>query len=327
MRLGDLELLGSRSDDVARRVGRASASRPGAGRHPELAPLLVLCPADDRELRELADIDRGGILRPSAAMTQVPPDRHPEGVPLLLVEGEFTLGLLGHIARAAPAAAPDPERYRMLLWARMGMLLPFFVHNMNNILTQVMGNLELAGLFSADPGKMSGKLETALEGTTRFRDFLSSLGAGASAEGPWSPSCERSVLEMGRMSSGTAVEFECDMEPFSQQETQVGCMEMGAVLGALIGCSTLCVRGCGSVRVESRRRSGSMEVSIGWRAKPSGSRSHVPGMEACRGMLATASALAPPAGIAVRLGPWEEVSGEIALLYGLEAAEREREGR
>ena len=65
----------------------------------------------------------------------------------------------------------------------LGMMLPYYLHNANNLMVGVLGNLDLAGMFMPDIEKVEPKIAGARNATGTVVNYLREI-AGAI------PSCE-----------------------------------------------------------------------------------------------------------------------------------------
>jgi len=295
--------------------------------HLEEATLLLLCPSDQEDLQSLCHGIGAITPRPGAVICIVAPFRVdvPSGFgPAIVIRsGPCGCDLLLEMFTFGFPAAGRENVYRHLAMATNGMLLPYFVHNMNNILTRVMGNAELAGLQLSDVAKARSRLDMALEGVEELRSFLSRLAGHQAPIGrgyeAWSAGCEAPVLEMGRMSSGTSVEFRHFMDDSLPRVLDVDRRELNTLLGCLVAASTICVNGCGSVTMHSHAAEGEARFEVSW---TSTSGESLQSDQICGSALlplSMAAVFSPPAGVTFRLGEWERNGGRVSLGISLPA--------
>ena len=172
----------------------------------------VFCPCDNQELRRMyqetgSDLLSSGFL--SAVLLSFPPDSG-AGFPVFLHQSDFAFKVLRRIACSAGMHADSAANLNCILWERTGSLLPFFIHNMNNILARIMGNIELAEFHSGKTDKVKEKLSIALEGTVELRSFLERLSVYSTSDNDdseWTLGNVADVLELSQMSSGNSVKF------------------------------------------------------------------------------------------------------------------------
>jgi hypothetical protein len=296
----------------------------------EEASMILLCPADLEDLQSLCRGMGGITVRPGTVICVVAPFRVdlPSGFGPAIVIRSGPCGcdlLLQLFSFGFPAAGRDIV-YRQLAMATTGMLLPYFVHNVNNILTRVMGNAELAGLQLADGAKARSRLDMALEGVEELRSFLSRLAGHQAPIGrgyeAWSAGCETRVLEIGRMSSGTSVEFRHCMDDSLPRVLEVDRWELNTLLGCVVAASTICVNGCGSVTMHSHAVNGEARFEVSW---TSTSGESLQSDQICGSALlplSMAAVFSPPAGVTFQLGEWDRNGGSLSLSIPLPAGDR-----
>ena len=284
---------------------------------PETGPktIAVICPSDGAEFHvnsrsissRMPASSRPVILCPAGIET-------PSGGPwIILREGPFAVAVLANmIFLGFPIIGPSPV-YDFLTLARSGVLLPFFFHNINNILTRVMGNVELAGYDLENREKLVKRLRNALDGTEELRMFLSdlSLVIHSGGEGPsdWTAASADEVFRTTRMSSGTSVEFTHFMDPLLPKYLPVDRNQLNTLLGAVSSAATLFVNGCGSVNLGSSLSGYRAVFTMKWRST-SGDRSRSDHQIASAiALLAWTASLSPPAGVTFELDEWRVDEG------------------
>lgn len=208
------------------------------------------------------------------------------------------------------------DLYNVLHWARTGALMSFLVHNMNNVLTRIMGNTELATLFTDNPGKQAEKLEVAVEGAETLRDILSDLSKCSKViedDGEyWSTAYINSLLKMVEMSAGRTVELtvaDFDM----QKEFPVRRLKYDSMLGAVFAVTTLCISGNGNMVISLEEKNNCIGISVEWTSKKGDD-------EIAEGFYGKAivlmhilAGLAPSAGTSFVIRDWDRTSGKALL--------------
>jgi len=308
-------LLSERQPGVSAIVHDGESARPGG------ASTILLCPADPAEERSLPAMDLSALSGPgaivctilqhgSSATLQGPPG-------IVLRHSAYACDLLLHLFALRFPPAGREMIYRLLSMAMTGLLLPYFIHNMNNMLTRVMGNAELAGLQLSDAVKARSRIDSALEGAEELRGFLGRLAdrrvpSGRAFES-YRAGDETPVLEMGRMSSGTSVEFRHSRDASFPEDLDVDRSELNALLACLSSAATLCVNGSGTVSMDLRSTDGEALFSVAWSCNSAESLHSEQAVASALAPLSLAAVLAPPAGLTFRLGEWDRKGGSASL--------------
>jgi len=286
----------------------------------------ILCPADEAELQQMTiDLPSPGSVQPY--LTVLAPSEleiHADEPLIILRECSTAFDILMNMPNLGLPMTGQTPVSDLLSLARSGVLLPFFFHNINNILTRILGNVELAGFDLEDRDKLKRRLNNALEGAEELREFLSDLSLLAHGSGQssieWTPGHTQEIYEIGRMSSGTSVEFTHLSDPDLPDYLPVSRNSLNSLLGALSGAATLFVNGCGSVHLDSKSTGSTVQFILEWHSTSgSGTRSAHQNNSALI-LLAWTAMLSPPAGVTFVLDEWSEDKGRAMLIVNADSA-------
>jgi len=284
------------------------------------ASVVAMCPSNSEELNSML-VSLKREVEPDAVLvlvSPVVPDASSADLPpIVLTPGPFVADILLNLFPFRFPPSGKGEFYSVLSMSRNGMLLPFFVHNLNNILTRVMGNIELAGFQLAETDKVRSRLARALEGAEELRAFLGNLVELQVSQGQeyrkWTVDSLNTVLELGTMSSGTSVEFEHPDFETIPPVLDVDCNQLNALLGCITSSATICVNGCGRVRVRTRTGKGEVHFQVDWKSASGDAALSDRSVRNALLPLSTAAVFAPPTGIRFRLGDWDCRKGTASL--------------
>jgi hypothetical protein len=214
-------------------------------------------------------------------------------------------------------AASEPGNQRMTANSFVGLLLPYHIHNINNInnmLVGVLGNAELASMFLPDNvNRAIPKVREAAEsagGVTRFLRDLSeathpNLERAATSVSPLARLARFITLACGRSIDTTGISALDNMfVPVSR--------DPAAAYGALLGMATwsvLCLGGTGSLMAESTDDS----VTLIWKRPTGAGEPMLPGCEMAGTVICAAGGLAGRAGCLLRAGRAESIEGFATL--------------
>lgn len=188
-----------------------------------------------------------------------------------------------------------------------GALLPFFMHNVNNLLVGVIGNLDLASMFLPDLKKVEDKLSGARVSAEALVEFIRGITSLSSIEG--SNAGSSGVGDIIRSACGRSVQcagLELLNDPGASSADTAGFKS--TVTGMGTWC-ILCLGGNGSL---SCSMSGST-LSLSWERPESSGRSRMPGGEYAGEVLARVGQVAAGAGFRLILETWIDHKGRISL--------------
>ena len=324
-RPGSVVLTGSRKEDVSEWIN---------GRIPFRCILLkdleeyndpgrmlfaILCPGDNQEIEKMygktgRDLISSAV--PSAVVHSFPPDIG-IGFPLLLHRSDFAFKLLRRMTCSTGIHADSASNLNCILWERTGSLLPFFIHNMNNVLARIMGNIELAEFHSGRTDKASEKLSIALEGTEELRNFLERLSVYSipdDDESEWTARSGADVLELSQMSSGTSVEFTYEEKSGIPRKIPVRKNLMNLLTGPIAASATVSVNGCGSVDMSVSPQGDTLEFRFKWSSSMKSTGLCPGSVDSAADLLNRAALMASAAKLSFRLGAWNSEGGSASLL-------------
>jgi hypothetical protein len=192
----------------------------------------------------------------------------------------------------------------------LGSMLPLFVHNLNNLMHGVVGNLDLAVLFAEDREKSMAKVDSAQQASARIGEFVNGLGRLSMMQTqrltePWL----QPLLDMAEMAAGRAVNF--SYAP-SDKRLTTSSSTLRAMLACMLGAAMLAVRGCGKVTLSEGGRPGRSTFEIGWEraAQQTGrpDRSSEAAVLLCHALLLSAASCG-----CCGVGEWDQSKGRAAV--------------
>ncbi|PIE52416.1 hypothetical protein CSA37_06415 [Candidatus Fermentibacteria bacterium] len=196
-----------------------------------------------------------------------------------------------------------------------GLLMPYFLHNISNILAGVTGNIELAEMFMPDIRKVQEKLFAAGSAAGLLVEFIRTLTGtlGTSGTDVLDTSCLRRVnlflnTACGRSVSTSGTET-------MNLDSPLYCSDISQAFAALIGMATwcvLCVAGRGEIKGTAEGRI----ISFEWEKPKGAGITHMPGAEQAPAAAALAGEAASASGSALIIQRWTDNSGKVSLAVG-----------
>ncbi len=195
-------------------------------------------------------------------------------------------------------AAAEPGNQRLTAGAFLGLLLPYHVHSINNMLVGVLGNAELASMFLPDnPARALPKVREAAASAGAVTGFLRSLSENArSLDDPYPPlsrlvgfitqACGRSVAADGLKP--------LEDVPFPKNR------EASSAFGALLGMGTWAVLSLGGGGVVAGDGGGDL-VRMSWSRPEGAGEPMLPGSGLAESVIYAAGGLAGRAGCLLRV--------------------------
>ncbi len=280
---------------------------------------IIFCPSDDKELEEMYSkagrkLAASGV--PSAVVLSFMPDSVSR-FPIILNRCEFSAALLRRIVCFAGIHSDEKMNINRVLWERTGPILPFFIHNMNNILARIMGNIELAEFHTGRTDKVRDKLAIALEGTEELRIFLERLAVYSTHDdddNEWTLGNEAEMLELGQMSSGTSVKFTYEEKSGMPRKLPISRNLLNQLTGLIVSSATVAVNGCGALEISVSPRCGTAEFRISWSSHSKGPGLCSNSSESAADMLTQAALMASGSGCSFRIDSWSDECGSASLL-------------
>ena len=194
-----------------------------------------------------------------------------------------------------------------------GVLLPYFMHNANNLLVGVMGNLDLAGMFMPDAERVEPKLNAARTATGSVVDYIRTVTSSITGNpGDSSRGSLAAPLNMIRAASGRSVMSE-SLGNLTGENALYGvdCSLLSTVVRGMGTWCLLCLGGNG----ELRGNTGSRCMELEWKRPESAGRSHMPGGESAADVMAVTAGLAVSGGMTVFLEKWTDTEGKVSIVF------------
>ena len=150
------------------------------------------------------------------------------------------------------------------LYASLGSLVSAFVHNLNNCLVGVMGNIDLAGLYSEDPEMSAARITDARKASMAIRDFLTELTRLRPGEGEWTRESFAASAAVAGLACGRAVSLEIDDHSGLPERLPVSDLGFRALMLGILSWAVRSCAGSGTVRVDISTGGGRCEFGICW---------------------------------------------------------------
>ena len=326
---GTVTLIGSEAGRIANSIAQSIPvpfrviENLGELRDQKSSTFIIICPFDNSELNSLySGSSDSAVFREtlSAVVAPFAMDGSSIEPEIILRESDFACKLLSQMSGMICVSFASSMFSNFFTWERIGALLPFFIHNMNNMLARIMGNIELAEFHSGNIPKVKEKLAIALEGAEDLRNFLEKLSAHSSCWGNyddlWTLGNEKAVLEMGQMSSGTSVEFTCTKSDDIPDRLPVKRWILNSLIGILSAAATISVNGCGAVHMEVSRMRETVIFTIKWNRSSKANFSEWK-LLSTADLIATAAVLASHSGVFFRLDEWNIAQGVVYVAVPL----------
>lgn len=319
-------LTGSKAGEIEKNIAHKLAVKcfivenPDDLRDLNSAVFVVICPGNASELNSIYS---GGFITDvfeEACVVVIAsfPLNESSGRPVIFLrESDFAYEILVSLSSIISVSSMNTVFLNLLMWGRTGVLLPFFIHNMNNMLARIMGNLELAEYYISSEDKLKEKISVALEGSIDLRNFLERLSTYTTidldSDDLWTPGSEVEVLELGHMSSGTSVEFTHTENGSIPKKLNIKNRTLNSLLGILSSSATLSVNGCGAVHLESSGIRDVVSFMIEWTSSSKESGLCPKNMLSAADLLSAAAVLASHAGVFFRLDEWDTNGGSVSI--------------
>lgn len=284
---------------------------------------VVMFPADPDELVRLSSGTAG---RPAVAVSDFIPRFPLPGVSVFIRAADPGLQALSALFQSYAQLEREDSAVRLVLWQSSGALLPFFVHNMNNLLARIMGNAELARLYIDRPDTAGEKLASAMAGAEELRDFVQKLARMSMVlddDSGWTAERLEGLERTGRMFSGRAVDFTFERGEGTPERISMhaGRLDLAVTLAA--ASAAMKVNGCGRLAMSASGDGGYIRFSIDWESKPGQAGLLSGTWESSLELLSTAAAWCAFCGFSLMIHRWNRREGKVSLLAG---SQQEREG-
>jgi hypothetical protein len=234
------------------------------------------------------------------------------GIPAVLRSSEFAARVLEAVPGYHMTISRESFLFRIPLWQSTGALLPFFVHNMNNILARIMGNTELARMYSGRPDTANEKLDSAMAGVEDLRDFvlrLAELSAMSDSGTSWNSSRLVAMERTLSMFSGRSVDCGLTRSRDFPESLPLPAGRIELTVGLIAACAAMMVNGCGSIRLHATVESGDAVFGVEWKRRPGGTGLITDNRESSAELMATAVACCARFGLTLVLDRWDSEEG------------------
>ena len=236
-------------------------------------------------------------------------DRLSPGFYTVNCPGRFNTAATEGLLRYA-ALLVNPEMYSSTF---LGMMLPYFLHNNNNLMVGVLGNLDLAGMLLPDLEKVKPKIAAARTATGSVVDYLRDLAGSIPSEDCSSfngdvvrrclillrAACGRSVVSSGLDKMALSYKARCS-DPFR-------------AVAAFTGMATWVVVSMGGSGTVKGSSSGE-KLTLEWSRPESASQPYMPGGRSASSVISLAGGLAASAGMALVVENWTDNGGKVSLV-------------
>lgn len=295
----------------------------------EFSGLHVLCPSDEAELLCLTEaLGRcGPPSAPAVAFAGFRSGIPPAAAPAFLGMCGFSARVIARLAGWRSLLSRGTDSLQPLKWLVTGALMPFFVHNMNNLLTAVMGNTELAVMCLERGGRADMKLSSAMKGIEELRDFIERMALPLpKREGAriWDPSRLEDMASFAGLFCGRSVEFSVEKDEALQAPLPAEGYLVDTVLALAEASAAIMINGCGRLRLGSRLEEMFAELTVKWESAPGASGLCEDPSSSAAELLAAAVEAASASGLRTTLhGPNPEEDGAFSVFLPAGAVGKE----
>ncbi len=195
-----------------------------------------------------------------------------------------------------------------------GVLLPYFVHNINNLMVGVMGNLDLAEMFMPEIEKVAPKLNAARAATGSVVDFIRDISAIHAPLSEVEVSWEDLNRVITTLKAACGRSVSTDGLDRLKLHKGIPCGNSGSLLNTVRGMGVwcvLCMGGNGSV--EGTVNEG--RITLCWNRPPGSGKSHMPGGESASEVLNITGGMAVSAGYRLIVENWTDSTGTVTLAF------------
>lgn len=196
----------------------------------------------------------------------------------------------------------------------LGMMLPYFLHNVNNLMVGVLGNIDLAGMFVPEMERVEPKIAGARVATVSVVEYLRGIAGSIPSDDCVSfdgdvigkcltllkAACGRSVNATGLAEIDISLSFNC-VNPSKAVAALLG---MAAWVVVSLG-------GNGTITGYSSDK----RLGLKWFRLEGTTVPYMPGNESGSSILAAAGGLAASAGLSLLVENWTENEGEVSLVF------------
>ncbi len=286
----------------------------------ESGGIVVLVPSDEDETRDM----RGrlpAVLRDRSIIPVliggVPGWEPLDGLHLRSSECDYSLRVIACLSGCLHLVGCQDGSMMVPVWMNVGSLLPFFVHNVNNILARVLGNAELALMYIADQKTAGEKLASALKGVEDLRGFiqdLTELSTSGDKLSPWSGDTVSDLEGMFRLFCGRAVNFNLETAPDAPGSLKASQGSVDTALGLSAAAAAIMVNGSGEITLEISSLEGFGRFDMTWSSHQQRTGLVSNSLEASSMLMSMAAACCYGSGLFMDLGEWSGAEGKVSIL-------------
>jgi len=204
----------------------------------------------------------------------------------------------------------DPEMYSSSF---LGIMLPYFLHNNNNLMVGVLGNLELAGMLLPELEKVKPKIAGARTATGSvvgyLRDLAGSIPSGDSSS--FSGGAVRKCLILLKAACGRSVVS--DGLDNMVLAYSAKCSDPQRAVAAFTGMAAWAVVSMGGSGTVKGFSSGE-KLTLEWSRPESANQPYMPGGNSASAVVSLAGGLAASAGMALVVENWTDNGGKVSLV-------------
>jgi len=237
----------------------------------------------------------------------------PETDPGVLEPGMYTVGCAGRFHReTVDALMRCSVSAELVSGCVTGFLMPYYMHNLNNLLVGVVGNLDLAEMFMPHTEKVAFRISEAKASASSVTGFIRSVSETLSSAGRFFNPEESfdKAISMLRAACGRSVRCD-DLENMKTtgllSSKDQPCLN--TVMAAAGVWCVLCLGGNGSINGIT----GSGKITFIWEKPSTSGRMHMPGSENASLILAMAGGLAGSRGYRLIVENWTDFTGTVTI--------------
>lgn len=268
---------------------------------------------------ELVRLSSGTAGRPAVAVADFVPRFPSPGVSVFIRTGDQGLQILPGMFHSFAMLERGDAALRLPLWQSAGALLPFFVHNMNNLLARIMGNTELAQMYADRPDTAGEKLASAMGGVEELRDFVQRLARMSMLlddDSGWTAERLDGLERTGRMFSGRAVDFTFDRGEGTPERISLHAGRLDLAVTLVAASAAMMVNGCGKIAMSTSGDGGYLRFSIEWESKPGHAGLLNGTEESSLELMSTAAAWSAFCSFRLLIHRWNSREGKVSLHAG-----------
>ncbi len=223
--------------------------------------------------------------------------------------GKFDSPVIQHLIQCASSIG-EPAFFN---GTYVGMMLPYYFHNANNLMVGVMGNLDLADMFMPDTEKVKPKLAGARTATGSVVEYIRDISSSIPSSDTLSLDHDsvKKCLILLKAACGRSVN--CEGLEEIDMSGAIDCTNPSCAFASFLGISAWAVLSLGGSGTVSGSFS-DKKLSIKWARAEGMGLSYMPGAENVSSILASAAGLALSAGMIFVVENCTENCWEVSLV-------------